>query len=186
VWNDRVVSVWLVSLVVAFVIGLATGAALQHRSSASAAPQISASAALAPAVPLTLGTRVAKREGTTNSAVPHALPKGVRVTDRGSVTFDHPKCSEPVSVACTVVEERDGGRRLVFDVPGGTITDASHDHVIDLRRKDKPWRVLAVAGFEDGAWHPGAEVGRAIGPFEIAAGTIPGVVDAYVGFGFRY
>jgi hypothetical protein len=152
------------------------------------APRVDPSNAPRQEVRVSPSTVIAERRPVVEVTTPAGLPAGTTVTDTLTGAVTAPGCAEPVEVRCHVAVEPDGGRRLILEAPGGVVETALHEHAYDsdVQALPKPWRVLALAGYnlDERAWEPGAMIGRDFGPVPVGAGVLPGYV--FVAAGLRF
>lgn len=180
---------YVMTLVIGFVIGaLVQWFAMRPITAPEAAPRqgekISENAVYAP--------RVAD---VSKAPAPEAQkPKGVKtkITDTAVVNVvpkaDDSGVCPPVSVMCSVTEEEDGNRGVIFEVDGATITDSKHWQLEpgSFKPRSFNYEVSALAVKRSGEeWEYGARVGRNFGFVKIGAGMTPEMLMLDIGFRFN-
>jgi hypothetical protein len=145
------------------------------------------------------GVVVAREEPKAKPPRPHYLPEGSTVTRQATVTIR----PEPVTIECageqkivrcpdvvldlTQFKDQEGGTREAAHAQGGEIIGAVDTPVGPVAPvvRDQRWRGWVIGACDvDGSCYPGGAVGRAVGPFEIMGGAVPGF--AFVGAGLRF
>lgn len=139
---------------------------------------------------LTPTTIVAERaDRKEKPPVKPIIPKRTKILDTATATYAPDQADCPATaVTCTVVEEEDKNRRIVFSTSAGTITDPIHYQVEKGNAKPAQlnWSVSAISIYDATRreWSYGAEVGRSFGAVTTTVGVTTDQMK--VGVGFRF